>query len=164
MNIDTDGSVGWIKNGTSTEHVVYVSETGSYNLIIGINSHAEGTCTVTIKEEGISAIFNTHEIQARAMNASHVVELGDIATPGLKTIKLDFAADHGDFICNYGDMSLLRVGDVAGVEAAETAAEIIATEYYNLQGVRVDASAKGTLIRVATAADGSRTATKVFVR
>ena len=164
VNIDTDGSVGWIKNGTSTEHVVYVSETGSYNLIIGINSHAEGTCTVTIKEEGISAIFNTHEIQARAMNASHVVELGDIATPGLKTIKLDFAADHGDFICNYGDMSLLRVGDVAGVEAAETAAEIIATEYYNLQGVRVDANAKGTLIRVATAADGSRTATKVFVR
>ena len=52
-----------------------------------------------------------------------------------------------------------EVSGIADIEA--DGAEI---EMYNLQGVRVDNSAKGTLIRVTTAPDGTRTATKVYVK
>ena len=52
-----------------------------------------------------------------------------------------------------------EVSGIADIEA--DGAEI---EMYNLQGVRMDNSAKGTLIRVTIAPDGTRTATKVYVK
>ena len=49
---------------------------------------------------------------------------------------------------------------IADIEAAE----VVSVEYYNLQGVRVEGGARGTLIRVSTDANGSRKAEKVIVR
>ncbi|MDE5749311.1 MAG: hypothetical protein K2H87_00910, partial [Duncaniella sp.] len=48
--------------------------------------------------------------------------------------------------------------EIVGMDAAT------AVEYFNLQGIKVDASAKGALIRVAIHADGSRKAEKVLVK
>lgn len=48
--------------------------------------------------------------------------------------------------------------EIVGVDATS------AVEYYNLQGIKVDASAKGALIRVTLSADGSRKAEKVLVK
>ena len=76
---------------------------------------------------------------------------------------MEFTADHTDFIANYDNLGLERTGDVSGIADVE-AAEVVAVEYYNLQGVRVEAGARGTLIRVSTDANGSRKAEKVIVR
>lgn len=152
--------VGWIKDGSSIEYKVFVPEAGSYALNIGITNHNTGICTASIAEEDISVPFST-SIESRS--DIRQIALGDINTPGIKTLRLEFTADHQDYIANYDNLGLERTGDVSGIADVE-AAEVVAVEYYNLQGVRVEAGARGTLIRVSTDANGSRKAEKVIVR
>lgn len=152
--------VGWIKDGSSIEYKVFVPEAGSYALNIRVTNHNTGTCTVSIAEEGISVPFST-AIESRS--DIRQIALGDINTPGIKTLRLEFTADHQNYIANYDNLGLERTGDVSGIADVE-AAEVVAVEYYNLQGVRVEGGARGTLIRVSTDANGSRKAEKVIVR
>lgn len=57
----------------------------------------------------------------------------------------------------------VRVGSsaIAGIGADS---EVVRTEYFNLQGIRVDASYRGIAIKVVTLADGSCEASKVMLR
>lgn len=155
-------NVGYIKTGASAEYRVYVPETGVYEMQIGISNSGGGTCKVTVKEEDIETSFET-ALASRAYGDVRQISLGEIKTPGIKTLRLDFSADHTGYIANYDNLSLVRTGDLSGVTDIE-AAEVVAVEYYNLQGVRVEAGACGTLIRVSTDANGSRKADKVIVR
>ncbi|MDE6333722.1 MAG: hypothetical protein K2L77_03645 [Muribaculaceae bacterium] len=129
---------------------------------IGISNSGGGTCKVTVKEEDIETSFET-ALASRAYGDVRQISLGEIKTSGIKTLRLDFSADHTGYIANYDNLSLVRTGDLSGVADIE-AAEVVAVEYYNLQGVHVEAGARGTLIRVSTDANGSRKAEKVIVR
>ena len=159
---NSGANVGNIRKGAYAEYKIYIPEAGQYAMNIGINPYGEGTCTASIKEEGIETSFPIINA-ARSYSDVRQIPLGDINTPGIKTLRLDFAADHDGYITNYDQLGLERTGNTSGIADA-VAAEEVAVEYYNLQGVRVQGEARGTLIRVATAADGSRTATKVVVR
>lgn len=155
-------NVGNIKDGASSEYRIYIPEPGIYEMQIGISNINGGTCKVTVKEEGIENSFETAPV-SRAYGDVRHISLGEIKTPGIKTLRLDFSADHTGYITNYDNLSLVRTGDLSGVADIE-AAEVVAVEYYNLQGVHVEAGARGTLIRVSTDANGSRKAEKVIVR
>ncbi|MDE6270877.1 MAG: endo-1,4-beta-xylanase [Muribaculaceae bacterium] len=68
----------------------------------------------------------------------------------------------------YGVHAALRtLAKRSGVEeiAADAAeAEVVAVEYYNLQGLRVGAGYKGLVVKVLIHADGSRTTAKAYLR
>ncbi len=156
-------NAGNIRNGASAEYRVYIQEAGAYELNLGIKKYGEGTCKVSVKEEGIEASFDMTP-QARSYSDIRHISLGDIKTPGIKTLRLEFTAPpETNYIANYDNLNLVRTGDISGIADVETA-EVVAVEYYNLQGVRVEAGACGALIRVSTLADGSRKADKVIVR
>lgn len=155
-------NVGYITNGSSAEYRIYIPQSGKYGMNIGLNNYNVGICKVTIKEEGVETSFDTTPV-SRAYSDTRQIALGDINTPGIKTLKMEFTADHTDFIANYDNLGLERTGDVSGIADIE-AAEVVSVEYYNLQGVRVEGGARGTLIRVSTDANGSRKAEKVIVR
>lgn len=162
-------NVGNIKNGATATHHLYVSEAGKYDLTMNVKYYGEAVCHITIAEDNIAAqhiITNvtTEEAPERALGSDYkpvTVELGNL-TAGTKTLKLNFEADHTGYIANYGNVALkANSGAQTGVENAAIAEETVAVEYYNLQGVRVADNARGMLIRVATAANGIRTATKI---
>lgn len=68
----------------------------------------------------------------------------------------------------YGVHAALRVlSGRAGIDeiTVDTAgAEIVAVEYYNLQGLRVGADYRGPVVKVCTHADGTRTTAKEYLR
>ncbi len=53
-------------------------------------------------------------------------------------------------------------GSVSGLEQAVTGSEIVSTVYYNLEGMRVDSSCSGILIKVDTLADGNVVTSKIM--
>ncbi len=55
-------------------------------------------------------------------------------------------------------------GSSSGISTVNADTEIVATAYYNLQGVAVDASCKGIIIKVDTTRDGHRISTKIINR
>ena len=57
----------------------------------------------------------------------------------------------------------MRVGSSA-IAGIGSDSEVVRTEYFNLQGIRVDASYRGIAIKVVTLADGSCEASKVMLR
>ena len=63
-----------------------------------------------------------------------------------------------------GGLGEPTVADVAvGIQSLSTSnnAAVISTRYYNAQGIRVDKSFRGTVLRVETLADGSTRTTKI---
>lgn len=161
---NNNSNVGNIKDGATAEYRIYVPQSGNYVLNLGIKNYGGGTCKVTIKEEGIETSFDTTPV-SRSYSDTRRIALGDINNPGVKTLRMEFTASPGNtgYIANYDNLGLERTGDVSGIADVE-AAEVVAVEYYNLQGVRVEGGARGTLIRVSTDANGSRKAEKVIVR
>ena len=55
----------------------------------------------------------------------------------------------------------VAAGETAISEVSYEAGAVVSTQYYNLQGVHVDDSYHGAVIRVETTADGAQTATKI---
>lgn len=73
----------------------------------------------------------------------------------------DYTVRTGNAHGGLGDS--VDVNGTTGVEnAAADSTDAVSTVYYNAQGTRVNATAKGLLIKVETAKDGKRTATKII--
>lgn len=160
-------NVGNIRNGATAKHHLYVAEDGKYDLQWSVRYYGEAICHITIPEDNIAVDYvitdaTTESAPERALGSAYkpaTVELGTL-TAGTKTLNLAFEADHTGYIANYGAIQLApNNGSQTGIESVAVEAEQ-AVEYYNLQGVRVADNARGILIRVATDANGVRTATK----
>lgn len=54
--------------------------------------------------------------------------------------------------------------DVAGIEDITSTAPVVSTQYFNMQGVRIDTPSNGAFIRIDKLADGKRIVKKVVVR
>ncbi len=58
-------------------------------------------------------------------------------------------------VVNSNRSALLPYADAAGIKAVEADTPVVATTYYNLQGVKTDASARGLRIRAERLSDGT---------
>ena len=54
--------------------------------------------------------------------------------------------------------------DVAGIEDITSTAPVVSTQYFNMQGVKIDTPSNGAFIRIDKLADGKRIVKKVVVR
>lgn len=134
-------------------------------------SKGEGTIKIEVKDVNSDKIEASHEGSFPKNNTSYEEKefaLDGNVTEGIKEVTLSFAVPEGatqSYAGNFRAPSFvwLNNGAVGGVEDI-TVNNAVSVEYYNLQGVRVEGGARGTLIRVSTDANGSRKAEKVIVR
>lgn len=174
-------NVGNIKNGASATYTIFIPETGNaaddYMLEMYIRLINGGVLAVEIPEDGFVSdncvIKDYGAAAAPALRATtpvykdrYTIALKGL-TPGVKTLKMNFSADHNNYIANYSNLSVSRMepGQTTGIEeVSAVATDAVAVEYYNLQGVRVSDSYKGAVIRVSVDATGNRVAEKLFNR
>lgn len=174
-------NAGNIRNGATAEYMVFLPDNGNatdnYMLEMYVLLYDGGTVTIEIPEDNFMLpgceIKDWSAAAAPALRAvtapvySDHYSIGlDNLTPGLKTLRMSFAADHSGYIANYSNLSVSRraPGQTTGVEDVTAGAEPASVEFYNLQGVRVDAGYKGAVIRVSVDRDGRRVADKLFNR
>ena len=119
----------------------------------------------------VAALARTFQFQLKNMTTGEVIaEEGDADALANQfrayTVRKEGENKFGIYIWNAGGGAAYYVyGKTEGVESVAAESEVVATSYYNLQGVRVNNPAAGQiLIKVNTLSNGKVSASKVLVR
>lgn len=130
LKVEGNGAnIGYAKNGTSMTGNVFVKEKGVYSLNINYNwfsNPGDFRIEITDQTTGVKEIDTRYTVTGK-----HVADilLEGVLTPGKKTVKYSFEADHSSFIANFTDHEATKVADKYAAITAIAAEGTAAVDY-----------------------------------